>query len=144
MLPKWSLVERRDSRPVPLTRCQRGDDFGDAQQGCELFTEGRCITLVLQRKPEEEVIITGPCVLRVVEICGGKARLGFIAPATTKVVRAELESPTFMAQRIPSISDRIHGNVDDLGRRRSEFLEADEVADAFDREVEAEMIDHGV
>lgn len=82
--------------------------------------------------------------LRVVEIRGGKARLGFIAPETTIVKRAELESPTFMAPRIPSISDRIHGNVDDLGRRRSEFLEADEVADAYDREVESELIDHGV
>lgn len=46
--------------------------------------------LVLSRKKQERVKISGPCDLTVIDIRGDKVRLGFEAPKSTSVLRAEL------------------------------------------------------
>jgi carbon storage regulator len=46
--------------------------------------------LVLSRKQEEEIIIAGSVVVKVLEICGDKVRLGFSAPENVNIVRREL------------------------------------------------------
>ena len=79
--------------------------------------------LVLTRRPDEETVIDGPCVVRVVEVRRNKVRLGFIAPGTTIVKRAELDSLTFQANRVPSIVERSgkiqadESDIADLGQR---------------------------
>ena len=47
--------------------------------------------LVLARKLEETIVVDGPAVIRLVEIRGGTARIGVEAPATTIVLRGELD-----------------------------------------------------
>jgi carbon storage regulator len=46
--------------------------------------------LVLSRKRDEGVTVTGPCRVTVVEILGEKVRLGFDAPADTIIHRNEV------------------------------------------------------
>jgi carbon storage regulator len=46
--------------------------------------------LVLSRKQEEEIIIADTVVVKVLEICGDKVRLGFKAPGSVSILRREL------------------------------------------------------
>jgi carbon storage regulator len=46
--------------------------------------------LVLSRKKEEEIIIGNNVVLKVLEICGDKVKLGFTAPDAVTIMRGEL------------------------------------------------------
>ena len=46
--------------------------------------------LVLGRKVDEEIVVDGPCVLKVVSITGGKVRIGFDAPDETTIMRKEI------------------------------------------------------
>jgi carbon storage regulator len=46
--------------------------------------------LVLSRKQEEEIIIADTVVVKVLEICGDKVRLGFRAPDNVSILRREL------------------------------------------------------
>lgn len=46
--------------------------------------------LVLSRKQEEEIIIADTVVVKVLEICGDKVRLGFRAPNNVSILRGEL------------------------------------------------------
>jgi carbon storage regulator len=46
--------------------------------------------LVLSRKKEESVTITGPCTVKVLEVRGDKVRLGFEGPDGTNIWRTEL------------------------------------------------------
>lgn len=87
--------------------------------------------LVLSRKVSERIRIGDEIVLTVIRIGPNSVRFGIEAPKELNIVRDELET-----HRIQASND----DLIDLGRRRGEFLEADEVADAY---VESEMIDHG-
>lgn len=46
--------------------------------------------LVLSRKKEEQIVIGGGIVVKVIEICGDRVKLGLVAPSTTPIVRGEL------------------------------------------------------
>lgn len=46
--------------------------------------------LVLSRKIEEEIVISGGITVKVIEIRPGKVRLGVTAPAGVRVLRKEL------------------------------------------------------
>jgi carbon storage regulator len=46
--------------------------------------------LVLSRKQEEEIVIADTVVVKVLEICGDKVRLGFRAPNNVSILRREL------------------------------------------------------
>lgn len=46
--------------------------------------------LILGRKENETIVIDGGIVITVVEIQGGKVRLGFDAPRSTKIHRGEV------------------------------------------------------
>lgn len=46
--------------------------------------------LVLTRKVGEEIVIGNNTILKIVEIRGGKVKLGFAAPQEVRVLRSEL------------------------------------------------------
>jgi carbon storage regulator CsrA len=46
--------------------------------------------LVLSRKINEEIVTNGPCTITLIDIDRGKARLGFVADKSVKVMRSEL------------------------------------------------------
>ncbi len=46
--------------------------------------------LVLSRKPGEKLVIGGGIVLTVLEIIGGRVRIGVEAPADVRILRGEL------------------------------------------------------
>jgi carbon storage regulator len=46
--------------------------------------------LVLSRKPGEQVVLGNGITLTVVEVRGGRVRLGFDAPDQARILRAEL------------------------------------------------------
>lgn len=48
--------------------------------------------LVLSRKFNEEILIDGDIRIKVIEISGNRVRLGVCAPATTSILRAELQN----------------------------------------------------
>lgn len=99
--------------------------------------------LVLSRAVSEKTRITVPpsAFERVIEVVPvevrgrqQKVRIGFEADRDIRIVRED----------VIDCREKIQGDesdIADLGRKRGEFLESDEVADAF---VESEMIDHGV
>lgn len=63
------------------------------------LTHGRgCTILVLSRKPRESVtlvLLDGRMIqVTIVEVCKGKARLGFTAPTDVKIMRNELLEET--------------------------------------------------
>ncbi len=47
--------------------------------------------LILSRKLNEKILIGGGITVTVVEIKGGKVRLGFVAPEGVKILRDELK-----------------------------------------------------
>ena len=105
--------------------------------------------MVLSRKVGGRILIGGNIVMTVIRIGPNAVRLGIEAPKDMNIVREELVDPD--ADDCGAASFRAGGgtlpiqvssdDLNELGRRpRSEFLEADEVADAY---VESEMIDHG-
>lgn len=125
--------------------------------------------LVLTRRVGERILVGDKIVITCVRIGPNAVRIGITAPPNINIVREELVDPenkdcgmaalragggTFDGLMFDSPVDgvtvpggsghAIQVSEDDLagiGRRpRSEFLKADEVADAF---VENEMIDHG-
>lgn len=53
-------------------------------------TPGRERMLVLSRKLNESIVIRDDVVVTVLEVSGGKVRLGIDAPADVKIVRSEL------------------------------------------------------
>ncbi len=55
-----------------------------------LFREGVRTMLVLSRKINEEVIIDNHIRIRIVQVSGGKVRLGIDAPRDVSIQRAEL------------------------------------------------------
>lgn len=46
--------------------------------------------LVLSRKPHQDLVISGPCVIRVISVSADRARLGILADRSTLVSRSEL------------------------------------------------------
>ncbi len=46
--------------------------------------------LVLSRKPGEEIIISDEIVVRVLDIGKGRVRIGFTAPESCRIMRAEI------------------------------------------------------
>lgn len=46
--------------------------------------------LVLSRKKEEEIVIGNGIVVKIVEICGDRVKLGFVAPSVVPIVRGEI------------------------------------------------------
>ena len=46
--------------------------------------------LVLSRRVNQEIVIDGPCVLKVVKIHGGNVRLKITADKSVKIIRGEL------------------------------------------------------
>lgn len=46
--------------------------------------------LVLSRKRDEDIVVNGPCILRVVAVNGDRARIGVIADLSTSVMRGEV------------------------------------------------------
>lgn len=80
--------------------------------------------LVLSRRVGERILVGDKVVVTVVRIGPNAVRLGIEAPPEENIVREELKTRT-----TPIQSSLEH--VADLGRRRGEFLEADEVADAY-------------
>jgi carbon storage regulator len=51
--------------------------------------------LCLSRRPGEQIVIDGPCVITLVELRRGAARIGIEAPRDVNILRAELvESST--------------------------------------------------
>jgi len=61
--------------------------------------------LVLSRKVNEEIVIGDNIRVRLVKICGGRARLGISAPPEVSVRRAEL------AKKVPGLSPSIETDV---------------------------------
>lgn len=47
--------------------------------------------LVLSRKLGEELVIDGPCRIRVVDVRGDRVRLGFTADESVRIDRAEVD-----------------------------------------------------
>lgn len=47
--------------------------------------------LVLSRKKGESIKVSGPCEFKVISLSGGKVKLSFKAPASTHIIRSELE-----------------------------------------------------
>lgn len=64
--------------------------------------------LILGRKPEEDIVISGPCVIRVVALTGRRVRLGILADRSTSVVRGELLSAP--GNPLRSIWERLTGS----------------------------------
>lgn len=89
--------------------------------------------LVLSRKFFETILIGEDIAVTVVRIGPTAVRLHISAPDHVNIVRKEIKGRDVPIQSSPD-------SVADLGRKRGEFLEADEVADVF---VENGMIDHG-
>jgi carbon storage regulator len=52
--------------------------------------EGRCATLVLSRKLGDRIFIGDDITITVVDVGGGKVRLGVTAPKSTPILRHEL------------------------------------------------------
>lgn len=109
--------------------------------------------LVLTRKVGEKILVGDNIVITVVRVMPNAVRIGIQAPHGVNIVREELIEQTdqYIEVDIPLDDVTVPGgsghaiqasepDVADLGRRRSEFLESDEVAEAY---VEATMIDHG-
>ena len=46
--------------------------------------------LVLSRKRNQEIVVEGPCTIRLLDIKPNKVSLGFIGPTSTIVKRSEL------------------------------------------------------
>jgi len=46
--------------------------------------------LVLSRKREEQIVIGNGIVVKVIEICGDRVKLGFIAPGNISIDRGEV------------------------------------------------------
>ena len=46
--------------------------------------------LVLSRKKEEQIVIGNGIVVKVIEICGDRVKLGFTAPTTVPLARGEI------------------------------------------------------
>lgn len=46
--------------------------------------------LVLSRKREEQIVIGDGIIVKVIEICGDRVKLGFIAPTTVPIARGEI------------------------------------------------------
>jgi carbon storage regulator len=65
-------------------RCGRA-----AQRFRIFFQEEKCM-LVLSRKPQEEIVIDGQIRITVVEITGGRVKIGVSAPPAITVHRAEI------------------------------------------------------
>lgn len=47
--------------------------------------------LCLSRKPDEEVVIAGNIRVRILDVRGDRVRLGFTAPESVKINRAEIQ-----------------------------------------------------
>lgn len=50
--------------------------------------------LVLTRKPGEKIVISGNITITLIEVNGGKARIGIEAPANVSIMREELLEET--------------------------------------------------
>lgn len=46
--------------------------------------------LVLSRKKEEQIVIGDGIIVKVIEICGDRVKLGFTAPTTVPIARGEI------------------------------------------------------
>jgi len=53
--------------------------------------------LVLSRKRDESIRISGTITVTVLSVCGGRVRLGIDAPRNVPILRAELLSPVAAA-----------------------------------------------
>ena len=49
--------------------------------------------MVLSRKPLEQIVIDGPCVITLVEMRRGSVRIGVEADKSVTIVRAEIAPP---------------------------------------------------
>ena len=114
--------------------------------------------LVIMRRRNESFFIGDNIKITAIECRQGSVRLQIEAPKEVTIVRDEIvDDSALRAKRAATVANlrhelakaeknlsKIQGNeadIEDLGRRRGQFLEEDEVADAF---VEETMIDHGV
>jgi len=57
--------------------------------------------LVLSRLPDEEIVISGPARIRVLEIMRGRVRLGITADRSTRVDRGEIDASRPIGKRCP-------------------------------------------
>lgn len=55
--------------------------------------------LILTRAKGERVVIDGPCVVTLVEVQGGKCRLGFTADPSVTIHRSEVQDRIDAAER---------------------------------------------
>lgn len=62
--------------------------------------------LVLSRKRDESIRISGTITVTVLSVCGGRVRLGIDAPRNVPILRAELLSPVVVAATEESLLDR--------------------------------------
>lgn len=95
--------------------------------------------LVLSRKAGERVLVGDNVIVTVVRIGPNAVRLGIEAPKDSNIVREEL-----VAVHGKNIGNKIQADesdIEDLGQRVHDPLG---VAEAYDSEIESEMIDHGV
>lgn len=113
--------------------------------------------LVIMRRKDEKFFIGDNITITVVELRAGSVRLLVDAPRDMPILREEIvDDSALRAKRQASVENlraelkeaerklmKVQGDesdVSDLGRKRGEFLEADEVADY----IESTMIDEGV
>lgn len=74
--------------------------------------------LVLSRKPGEAIVIDGKVVVTVVEVRGGKVRLGVEAPKEVSVDRAEVHKAKKEAERVSESGNPPKPNAEEKPKPR--------------------------
>lgn len=80
--------------------------------------------LVLTRKPGEKIIIAGNITITLLEINGGKVRIGIEAPTNVPIMREELEATAFHQHWLESHTDQKPERVSKASRTAAAPLEA--------------------
>lgn len=66
--------------------------------------------LILTRKPGEYIHVGESIVVRVLEVCGNKVRLGFEAPSDVRILRGELPHfPSTLSSGNVAVAVTSHG-----------------------------------
>jgi len=86
----------------------------------ELMEE--CRMLVLTRKLNEEIIITGEIQIQVLEVCGNRVRLGITAPENISIQRREICFDAPDMGHSPPVEPQVQRPSRGTGRRRETAL----------------------
>lgn len=65
--------------------------------------------LILSRRRKESIVINGPCVIEIIEVREGRARLAFHAEPSTSVARVEVLQQPGALSGLRDVHERLTG-----------------------------------